>query len=58
MQKTIVCAKCHETFEVVGSDDNSEATRDVTVSVACIECGSTNVLTWPDRAQYFVRRAD
>ena len=58
MQKTIKCDKCNETFEVVGSTENSHVTRDVTISVKCVECDAINVLTWPDGAQYFVRKAD
>ena len=58
MQKTIQCDNCHEIFEVVGSTNNSKTMRDVPTSVKCAECGAVNVVTWPDRAQCFVRKAD
>jgi phage FluMu protein Com len=58
MEKTIRCAKCQEKFEVVGSTEKSKATRDVTISVKCMECDAINDVAWPDGMRYFVRKAD
>jgi phage FluMu protein Com len=58
MEKTIRCSKCQENFEVVGSTENSQATRNVTISVECAECDAINGVAWPDRMRYFVRKAD
>jgi hypothetical protein len=58
MEKTIRCIKCKEKSEIVGSTQNSKATRDVPISVKRVECNAINVVAWPDGLGHFVRRAD
>ena len=58
MQKTIVCSDCQLPFEVVGSVEPSNTTREETIAAGCIECGKVNHLEWPTGAHYLVRRAE